>query len=80
VNCFAAAVFGSSPLPAFASLPTPRPSAGNGTRNSSSCGPFKVQVGEYGRYQDLTIRPHGANKNGLQIVKTIGTRLTVGAK
>jgi hypothetical protein len=46
--CFpAAAVFGSFLLPAFASLPTPRPSAGNGTRNSSSCGPFKVQVGEY---------------------------------
>jgi len=32
----------------FASLPTPRPSAGTGTRNSSSCGPFKVQFGEYG--------------------------------
>jgi hypothetical protein len=27
--------------------------AGNGTRNSSSCGPFKVQVGEYGVIQDF---------------------------
>jgi hypothetical protein len=43
-------------LHAFASLPAPRPSAGNGTRYSSSCGPFKVQVGEYGVYQPLDVQ------------------------
>jgi hypothetical protein len=41
----------------------------------------KLEIHLYGNgvYQDLTKRPHGANKNGRQNVRTIiGTRSTVG--